>query len=175
MTSLILSLHHYDWWCNIDHQYILCKLGRLFEMPWLEYHINYCSGHFCCLWLCFWPYFFCPNWERKMCIQELSLIFPLLVFCFLQESFCICDGTIWSRSGWDIFPEEAAYLMAKSSPSYCLPYPLDKVCYDSAYMDAFQDVLCLMYISAQALFLILTVLSVYYLLVKWKKYKEKVS
>ncbi|KAF5916637.1 hypothetical protein HPG69_005432 [Diceros bicornis minor] len=32
-----------------------------------------------------------------MSIQGLSLIFPLLFICFFKESFCICDGTIWTK------------------------------------------------------------------------------
>lgn len=118
---------------------------------------------------------FCPNWERKMSIQGIALIFPLLFLCFLRESFCICDGTIWTKVGWEIFPEEMHYLKVKPSPSHCLPYPMDKLCCDFANMDIFQDCLHLMYILAQALFLILSVLSVHYLLVKWKKHKKKVN
>lgn len=110
-----------------------------------------------------------------MSIQGLSLIFSLLFISLLRESFCICDGTVWSRVGWDIFPEEVEYLVAKPSLFYCLPCPLDKVCYDFANMDAFQDFLPLMYIFIEAIFLILSVLSVHYLWMKWKKCKKKVS
>ncbi|KAF6293903.1 testis expressed 50 [Rhinolophus ferrumequinum] len=110
-----------------------------------------------------------------MSIQGIALIFPLLFLCFLRESFCICDGTIWTKVGWEIFPEEMHYLKVKPSPSHCLPYPMDKLCCDFANMDLFQDCLHLMYILAQALFLILSVLSVHYLLVKWKKHKKKLK
>ncbi|XP_019502533.1 PREDICTED: uncharacterized protein LOC109385111 [Hipposideros armiger] len=110
-----------------------------------------------------------------MSIQGTALIFPLLFICFLKESFCICDGTIWTKVGWEIFPEEMHYLKVKLSPSHCLPYPLDKLCYNFANMDIFQDFLHLMYILIQAIFLSLFVLSVHYLWVKWKKHKKKLK
>ncbi|XP_014445191.1 testis-expressed protein 50 [Tupaia chinensis] len=105
----------------------------------------------------------------------LSLLFPLLFICFFRESFCICDGTIWTKVGWEIFPEEVNYLKAKPSSSHCLPYPLDKLCCNFANMDIFQGCLHLTYILVQALFLILSVLSVHYLWTKWKKHKKKLK
>ncbi|XP_054549440.1 testis-expressed protein 50 isoform X2 [Talpa occidentalis] len=48
-----------------------------------------------------------------MSIQGISLIFSLLFMCFFRESFCICDGTIWTKVGWEIFPEEMHYLKLK--------------------------------------------------------------
>lgn len=110
-----------------------------------------------------------------MSIQGLSLTFSLLFICFLRKSFCICDGTIWTKVGWEIFPEEMHYLKAKPSPSHCLPYPLDKLCCSFASMDIFQGSLRLVYILVQALFLILSVLSVHYLWMKWKKHQKKVN
>ncbi|XP_061042730.1 testis-expressed protein 50 [Eubalaena glacialis] len=107
--------------------------------------------------------------------QGLSLIFPLLFICFFRESFCICDGTTWTKVGWEIFPEETHYLKVKPSPSHCLPYPLDKLCCNFASMDIFQSCLHLIYILVQALFLILSVLSAHYLWVKWKKHQKKLK
>ncbi|XP_021561854.1 uncharacterized protein TEX50 [Carlito syrichta] len=107
--------------------------------------------------------------------QELSSIFPLLFICFFRESFCICDGTLWTKVGWEIFPEEVYCLKAKPSPSHCLPYPLNKLCCNFASMDIFQGCLHLIYIFAQALFLILSVLSVHYLWMKWKKHTKKLK
>ncbi|XP_015441609.2 testis-expressed protein 50 [Pteropus alecto] len=113
--------------------------------------------------------------ERKMSIQGTSLISPLLFICLLRESLCICDGTIWTKVGWEIFPEEMYYLKVKPAPSHCLPYPMDKLCCNLANVDIFKDCLHLMYILVQALFLILTVLSVHYLWMKWKKHKKKLK
>ncbi|XP_012384822.1 testis-expressed protein 50 [Dasypus novemcinctus] len=110
-----------------------------------------------------------------MSTQGLSLIFPLLFICFFREGFCICDGTTWTKVGWEIFPEEVYYLKVKLSPSHCLPYPLDKLCCNLANMDIFQGFLHLFYILVQALFLILSVLSVHYLWMKWKKHKKKLK
>ncbi|XP_057585616.1 testis-expressed protein 50 [Hippopotamus amphibius kiboko] len=108
-----------------------------------------------------------------MSTQERSLILPLLFICFFRESFCICDGTTWTKVGWEIFPEERHYLKVKLSPSHCLPYPLDKLCCNFANMDIFRGCLHLIYILVQALFLILSVLSVHYLWMKWNKHKKK--
>lgn len=113
--------------------------------------------------------------ERKMVKQGLSLIFPLLFICLFRESVCICDGTIWTKVGWEIFPEEMHYLKVKPSPSHCLPYPLDKLCCSFANMGIFHGSLHLISISVQALFLILSVLSAHYLWMKWKKHKKKVN
>ncbi|XP_014638895.1 PREDICTED: uncharacterized protein LOC106801025 [Ceratotherium simum simum] len=110
-----------------------------------------------------------------MSIQGLSLIFPLLFICFFKESFCICDGTIWTKVGWEILPEEMQYLKFKPSPSYCLPYPLNKLCCNFANMDIFQGCLHLTYTLVQALSLILSVLSVRYMWMKWKKHKKKLK
>ncbi|XP_008577481.1 PREDICTED: uncharacterized protein LOC103595782 [Galeopterus variegatus] len=107
--------------------------------------------------------------------QELSLIFPLLFICFFKESFCICDGTTWTKVGWEIFPEEVHDLKVKPSSFHCLPYPLNKLCCNFANMDIFQGCLHLIYILAQALVLILSVLSVHYLWMKWKKHKKKLK
>ena len=104
-----------------------------------------------------------------MSTQGLSLIFTLLFICFFRESFCICDGTTWTKVGWEIFPEEMHYLKVKTAPSHCLPYPLDKLCCNFANMDIFHGCLNLIYILIQALFLILSVLSAHYLWMKWKK------
>nr|XP_012804267.1 testis-expressed protein 50 [Jaculus jaculus] len=106
--------------------------------------------------------------------QGLTLI-PVLFICFFSESFCICDGTIWAKVGWEIFPEEVYYLQVKPPPSYCLPYPLDRLFCSFASMDLFQSSLYLIYILAQALFLILFVLSVHYLWMKWKKHQKKLK
>ncbi|KAM5294614.1 testis-expressed protein 50 [Glossophaga mutica] len=108
-----------------------------------------------------------------MSLQDLSPIFPLLVICLLKESLCICDGTIWAKVGWEIFPEEMPYLRVQPSPSHCLPYPINKLSCNFANMDIFQGFLYLMYILAQAIFLILAALSVHYLWMKWKKHKKK--
>ncbi|XP_048213611.1 testis-expressed protein 50 [Perognathus longimembris pacificus] len=105
--------------------------------------------------------------------QGLALIFPLLFICFFKGSFCICDGTIWTKVGWEIFPEEVHYLKVKASPSHCLPFPLDKLFCNFANMDIVQSCLHLSYILVQALFLILSVLSVHYLWMKWKKHQKK--
>ncbi|XP_054443483.1 testis-expressed protein 50 [Pteronotus mesoamericanus] len=110
-----------------------------------------------------------------MSLQELPPIFPLLVICLLKECFCICDGTIWAKVGWEIFPEEMHYLKAKPPPSRCLPYPINKLCCNFANMDIFQGFLYLMYILGQAVFLILAALSVHYLWMKWKKHKRKLK
>ncbi|XP_010953327.1 testis-expressed protein 50 [Camelus dromedarius] len=107
--------------------------------------------------------------------QGLSLIFPLLFICLFRESVCICDGTIWTKVGWEIFPEEMHYLKVKPSPSHCLPYPLDKLCCSFANMGIFHGSLHLISISVQALFLILSVLSAHYLWMKWKKHKKKLK
>ncbi|XP_047608482.1 LOW QUALITY PROTEIN: testis-expressed protein 50 [Phacochoerus africanus] len=110
-----------------------------------------------------------------MSTQGLSLIFSLLVICFFRGSFCICDGTTWTKVGWEIFPEEMHYLKVKPPPSHCLPYPLDKLCCSFANTDIFQGCLHLTYILAQALLLILFVLSAHYLWMKWKKHKKKLK
>ncbi|XP_022420937.1 testis-expressed protein 50 [Delphinapterus leucas] len=107
--------------------------------------------------------------------QGLSLIFPLLFICFFRESFCICDGTTWTKVGWEIFPEETHHLKVKPSPSHRLPYPLNKLCCNFASMDIFQCLLHLIYILVQVLFSILSVLSAHYLWVKWKKHKKKLK
>ncbi|KAM9612646.1 testis-expressed protein 50 [Trichechus inunguis] len=110
-----------------------------------------------------------------MSIQGQSLIFPLLFICFFRGSFCICDGTIWTKVGWEIFPEEVHYLKVKPSSSHCLPYPLNKLCCSFANTDIFQGCLHLFYILVQAIFLILSVLSVHYLWMKWKKHQKKLK
>ncbi|XP_045308840.1 testis-expressed protein 50 [Leopardus geoffroyi] len=110
-----------------------------------------------------------------MSIQGLSLSFSLLLICFLRESFCICDGTIWTKVGWEIFPEEMHCLKVKPSPSHCLPYPLDKLCCNFANVDILESSLHLVYILVQALFLILSVLSVHYLWMKWKKRQQQLK
>uniref|UniRef100_A0A8C3X6G1 Testis expressed 50 n=1 Tax=Catagonus wagneri TaxID=51154 RepID=A0A8C3X6G1_9CETA len=107
--------------------------------------------------------------------QGLYLIFSLLAICFFRESFCICDGTTWTKVGWEIFPEEMHYLKVKPPPSHCLPYPLDKLCCSFANMDIFQGCFHLTYILVQALLLILFVLSAHYLWMKWKKRKKKLK
>uniref|UniRef100_A0ABI7WG35 Testis expressed 50 n=1 Tax=Felis catus TaxID=9685 RepID=A0ABI7WG35_FELCA len=110
-----------------------------------------------------------------MSIQGLSLSFSLLLICFLRESFCICDRTIWTKVGWEIFPEEMHCLKVKPSPSHCLPYPLDKLCCNFANVDILESSLHLVYILVQALFLILSVLSVHYLWMKWKKRQKQLK
>lgn len=107
--------------------------------------------------------------------RGLPLVRLLLVTCFFRESVCICDGTTWTKVGWEIFPEEVHYLKVKPSPSHCLPYPLDKLCCNFANMDLLQSCLQLTYILAQALILILSVLSGHYLWMKWKKHQKKVN
>ncbi|XP_040840150.1 testis-expressed protein 50 [Ochotona curzoniae] len=110
-----------------------------------------------------------------MCNQRLSVIFPLLFICFFRESFCICDGTTWTKVGWEIFPEEVYYLKVSPSPSHCLPYPLNKLCCNFANMDILQSCLHVTSILVQTLVLILSVLSTHYLWVKWKKHKKKMK
>ncbi|XP_003410937.1 testis-expressed protein 50 [Loxodonta africana] len=110
-----------------------------------------------------------------MSTQGLSPIFPLLFICFFRGSFCICDGTIWAKVGWEIFPEEVHYLQVKPSSSHCLPYPLNKLCCSFANMDIFQGCLHLFSILVQAIFLILSVLSAHYLWMKWKKHQKKLK
>ncbi|XP_051042042.1 testis-expressed protein 50 isoform X2 [Phodopus roborovskii] len=95
------------------------------------------------------------------------------VILLQRESFCICDGTTWTKVGWEIFPEEVHYLKVKALPSHCLPYPLDKLCCNFANVDLIQGSLRLMYILVQALFLILFVLSVHYLWMKWTRHQRK--
>ncbi|XP_055480690.1 testis-expressed protein 50 [Psammomys obesus] len=107
--------------------------------------------------------------------QRLFVLSPLLFFCFFRESICICDGTTWTKVGWEIFPEEVHYLKVKAPPSQCLPYPLDKLCCNFANLDIFQSSLHLIYIIVQALFLILFVLSVHYLWMKWTKHQKKLK
>nr|XP_003824720.3 testis-expressed protein 50 [Pan paniscus] len=107
--------------------------------------------------------------------QRLQLIFSLLFICFFGESFCICDGTVWTKVGWEILPEEVHYWKVNRSPSHCLPYLLDKLCCDFANMDIFQGCLYLIYNLLQAVFFILFVLSVHYLWKKWKKHQKKLK
>ncbi|KAM6165184.1 testis-expressed protein 50 [Erethizon dorsatum] len=104
-----------------------------------------------------------------------SLTIPLLFIFFFRDSFCICDGTTWTKVGWEIFPEEVHYLKVKPAPSQCLPYPLDRLCCSFANMNIFQSCLHLTFILAQALFIILSVLSMHYLWMKWRKYKKKLK
>ncbi|XP_031242812.1 testis-expressed protein 50 isoform X2 [Mastomys coucha] len=92
-----------------------------------------------------------------------------------RESFSICDGTTWTKVGWEIFPEEVHYLKVKAPPSHYLPYPLDKLCCNLANMDLLQSSLHLIYTLAQALFLILFVLSVHYLWMKWTRHQKKLK
>ncbi|XP_012969723.2 testis-expressed protein 50 [Mesocricetus auratus] len=106
---------------------------------------------------------------------RLSVLSPLLFFCFFRETSCICDGTTWTKVGWEIFPEEVHYLKVKAPPSHCLPYPLDKFCCNFANLDLIQGSLRLMYILVQALFLILFVLSVHYLWMKWTRHQKKLK
>ncbi|XP_023566089.1 testis-expressed protein 50 [Octodon degus] len=107
-----------------------------------------------------------PSW-----ITQLLL---LLTF-FFRDSFCICDGTTWTKAGWEIFPEEVHYLKVKPAPSQCLPYPLDRLFCSSANRDILQSCLHLTFILAQALFIILSVLSVHYLWMKWKRHQRKLK
>ncbi|XP_013207940.1 testis-expressed protein 50 [Microtus ochrogaster] len=107
--------------------------------------------------------------------QRRSVLSPLLFFCFFRESACICDGTIWTKVGWEIFPEEVHSLKAKPPPSHCLPYPLNKFCCNFANVDLIQSSLRLTYILVQALFLILFVLSVHYLWMKWTRHQRKLK
>ncbi|XP_028720288.1 testis-expressed protein 50 isoform X2 [Peromyscus leucopus] len=108
------------------------------------------------------------NWRR-------SVLFPLLFLCFFREGVCICDGTTWTKVGWEIFPDEVRYLKVKASSSHCLPYPLDKLCCNFANLDLVQSSLRLLYILVQALFLILFVLSVHYLWMKWTRHQRKLK
>lgn len=110
-----------------------------------------------------------------MSTQSRSVLSPLLFFGFFRESGCICDGTIWTKVGWEIFPEEVHSLKAKAPPSRCLPYPLDKFCCNFANVDLIQSSLRLAYILVQALLLILFVLSVHYLWMKWTRHQRKVN
>ncbi|XP_034369561.1 testis-expressed protein 50 isoform X2 [Arvicanthis niloticus] len=110
-----------------------------------------------------------------MSTQRLSVLSPLLFFCFFRESFSICDGTTWTKVGWEIFPEEVHYLKVKVPQSHCLPYPLDKFCCNFANMDLLQSSLHLIYILVQALFLILFALSVHYLWMKWTRHQKKLK
>uniref|UniRef100_A0A8C6HMT6 Testis expressed 50 n=1 Tax=Mus spicilegus TaxID=10103 RepID=A0A8C6HMT6_MUSSI len=110
-----------------------------------------------------------------MSTQRLSVLSPLLFFCFFRESFSICDGTTWTKVGWEIFPEEVHYLKVKVPPSSCLPYPLDKLCCNFANMDLLQSSLHLTYILVQALCLILFALSVHYLWMKWTRHQKKLK
>ncbi|XP_008983250.1 testis-expressed protein 50 [Callithrix jacchus] len=107
--------------------------------------------------------------------QGLLLIFSLLFICFIRDTFGICDGTIWARVGWEILPEEVHYWKVKRPPSYYLPYPLDKLCCNLANMDIFWSSLYLIDILLQALLFILSVLSVHYLWMKWKKHQIKLK
>ncbi|XP_004089860.1 testis-expressed protein 50 [Nomascus leucogenys] len=107
--------------------------------------------------------------------QRQSLIFSLLFICFFRESFCICDGTIWTKVGWEILPEEVHYWKVTGSPSHHLPYLLDKLCCHFANMDIFQGCLYLIYNLLQAVFFILFFLSVHYLWTKWKKHQKKLK
>ncbi|XP_012789312.1 testis-expressed protein 50 [Sorex araneus] len=109
-----------------------------------------------------------------MHIQGLSLIFPLFI-CFFIECFCICDRAAWTKVGWEIFPEEIPYLKVPLPPSHCLPYPLDRLCCSFGNKDTLYVCLHLIYISLEALGLILFVLSVHYLWMKWKKHKKKLE
>nr|XP_012300058.1 uncharacterized protein TEX50 [Aotus nancymaae] len=107
--------------------------------------------------------------------QGLLLIFSLLFICFIRETFGIGDGSIWAKVGWEILPEEVHYWKVKCPPSYCLPYPLDKLCCNLANMDIFCSCLKLIYVLLQVLFFILSVLSVHYLWKKWKKHQIKLK
>ena len=167
MTSLNVSLSHHGWWCYNDHQFVFCCLFILSALTGLP-------GHFCSVSKKIFGCNFFFIWEGKMSTQGLSLIFTLLFICFFRESFCICDGTTWTKVGWEIFPEEMHFLKVKTAPSHCLPYPLDKLCCSFANMDIFHGCLNLVYILVQALFLILSVLSAHYLWTKWKKHTKKV-
>ena len=113
--------------------------------------------------------------KKKMSTQRLSVLSPLLLFCFFRETFSICDGTTWTKVGWEIFPEEVHYLKVKAPPSSCLPYPLDTLCCNFANMDLLQSALHLTYILVQALCLILFALSVHYLWMKWTRHQKKVN
>ncbi|XP_010633902.1 testis-expressed protein 50 isoform X2 [Fukomys damarensis] len=104
-----------------------------------------------------------------------SLTFPLLLFIFFRDSFCICNRTTWTKAGWEIFPEEVHYLKVKTCPPRCLPYPLNKLCCNFANVDIFQSCLHLTFILAPALFLIMSILSVHYLWMKWKKHQKKLK
>lgn len=104
-----------------------------------------------------------------------SLIFLLFFIFFFRDSICICDGTTWTKAGWEIFPEEVHYLKVKPAPSQCLPYPLNRLCCNFANKDIFQSCLHLFFILAQAVFAILSVLSMHYLWMKWKKHQKKVN
>ncbi|XP_007525266.1 testis-expressed protein 50 [Erinaceus europaeus] len=110
-----------------------------------------------------------------MSAKGLSLSFPLLFICFFMESFCICDRSTWTKVGWEIFPDEALHLKFKRPPTSCLPYPVDKIYCILANLDIFGSCLRITYISVEILLLILTVLSVHYLCMKWKKHKRKVK
>ncbi|XP_055963354.1 testis-expressed protein 50 [Sorex fumeus] len=101
-------------------------------------------------------------------------IFPLFI-CFFMDSFCICDRATWTKVGWEIFPEEIPYLKVPLPPSHCLPYPLDRLCCNFGNKDTLYGCLQLIYISLEALGLILLVLSVHYLWMKWKKHKKKLE
>ncbi|XP_052593334.1 testis-expressed protein 50 [Peromyscus californicus insignis] len=111
----------------------------------------------------------------KMSNWRLSVLSPLLFLCFFREGVCICDGTTWTKVGWEIFPDEVLYLKVKASSSHCLPYPLDKLCCNFANLDLVQSSLRLLYILVEALFLILFVLSVHYLWMKWMKHQRKLK
>ncbi|XP_075396595.1 LOW QUALITY PROTEIN: testis-expressed protein 50 [Tenrec ecaudatus] len=110
-----------------------------------------------------------------MSIQGLAVISSLLFICFFRGRVCICDGTLWTKVGWEIFPEEVHYPKVTPTQSHCLPYPLNKLCCSFANMDLYHGSLHLFYILVQALVLILFVLSVHYLWMKWKKHKKKLK
>ncbi|XP_005374927.1 PREDICTED: uncharacterized protein LOC102006539 isoform X2 [Chinchilla lanigera] len=116
-----------------------------------------------------------PNRERKMSNRGPSLTFLLLFIFFFRDSFCICDGTTWTKAGWEIFPEEVHYQKVKPAASQCLPYPLDRLFCSFANKDILHSCLHLTLILAQALFIILSVLSVHYLWMKWKKHQKKLK
>lgn len=102
-------------------------------------------------------------------------MFLLLFACLLKENSCICDGTIWAKVGWEIFPEEMLYLKVEPSPSHCLPYPMDKLWCNFINMDVIASLIYLVCILGQAISLILFALSVHYLWMKWKRHKKEVS
>ncbi|XP_004853475.1 uncharacterized protein Tex50 [Heterocephalus glaber] len=102
-----------------------------------------------------------------------SLTFSLLFIFLFKGSLCICDGTAWTKVGWEIFPEEVHHLQVKTFRPQCPPHPLTKLCRSFVTWDIFQTCLHFIFTLAQALFLMMSVLSVHYLWMKWKKHQRK--
>lgn len=181
MMSLNLPLSHYGWRCNNDHPCVFSWVWGADKQDSLK-GFDRSTALVLEASFALSDQFFSSRFssqlrqgKKKMSNQRLSVLSPLLFFGFFRESFSICDGTTWTKVGWEIFPEEVHYLKVQVPPSHCLPYPLDKLCCNFANKDLLQSSLHLTYILVQALFLILFVLSVHYLWMKWTRHQKKVN